>query len=308
MNRIALQVLSWLAGVVAVGGIVWYYGPSSLADLLRGLGWGGLFVWVSLTVSARIFLAETAVQPLLALGYRLKRSDAFWIGWVRTFGNQIMPLSGVAAFAHLVRQRLTISWSELAALAAPQFVLALAALGVVGLSATVVNFGRLQSTAVALGAMYLAVFGIALSISNGTAWLIESLPKSLVVRVASTADSLRRLASQPGLVLRLVVFHGVTILFRGGRIWVLFAAASVSLEWSEMLLLLAIAESTMLLNITPGGLGVREGAILGGAALIGVPADTAAGVAVADRLLLVAMTVLFTPPAVYLLRSGQRKV
>ena len=37
-------------------------------------------------------------------------------------------------------------------------------------------------------------------------------------------------------------------------------------------------------------------------ALAGVPADTAAGIAVADRFLIIAITALLTPPAVLVLR------
>lgn len=307
MNRAALQIISWCIGVTAVIGIVWSFGPDGLADTLRGLGWGGLFAWLGLTILARLMLAETAVLPLATLGFRLRRSDAFWIGCIRTFANQILPLSGIAAFAHIIRRRVSISWSELAALASPQFVLALAALGIVGLLAVLANIALLQSTALALGALYTAVLVLALSISNGAAWVIDSMPEGLSSKAASTADALRKLSAHPWLVFRLILYHCIAIICRGGRIWILFAAAGISLNGSETLLLLAIAESTMLLNITPGALGVREGAILGGAALIGVPIETAAGVAIVDRLLLVAMTVLLTPPAVAVLKSGYRE-
>ena len=307
MSRAALQVGSWCVGVAAVIGIVWHFGPAGLADTLKGLGWGGLFAWLGLTVLARIMLAETAVLPLGALGFRLGRSDAFWMGWIRTFANQILPLSGIAAFAQFLRLRVNISWSELAALASPQFVLAVAALGIVGLVAVLANVALLQSKALALGALYAAVLVVALSVSNGAAWLIDSLPRRLSSMAASTADALRKLSTQSWLVSRLVLYHCVAIICRGGRIWILFAASGITLDVPETLLLLAIAESTMLLNITPGGLGIREGAILGGAALIGAPIETAAGVAIVDRLFLIAMTVLLTPPAVAVLKSGNRE-
>lgn len=304
MSRNVLQIVSWSIGIAVIAALVWYYGPATLADTLNGLGFMSLAGWIGVTVLARLLLAETAVSPLMVLGFPLRRPDAFWIGCVRTFSNQLLPLSGIAAFAHILRRRVKISWSELAALAAPQFVLALAALGIVGLAAVFANMALLQAAALAVGALYAAVFVIALSVSTGAAWLIDILPERLSSKLASTAAALRTLATHPGLVPRLIFYHAAAIVCRGGRIWILFAAAGVTVNWSEMLLMLAIAESTMLLNITPGGLGVREGAILGGAALIGVPIETAAGIAVADRLLLVGLTVLLTPPAIAILKTG----
>lgn len=306
MRRRVIQFVSWLAGIGGFVGIVWYFGPESLGHTLAGLGAAGIFGWVLLTLLARLLLVETAVLPLDVLGFRLGRAEAFWIGCLRTFANQIVPLTGVAAFAQLIRRRLRISWSELAALAAPQFVLALAALGLVGMIATAANISQLGSVSFPLGALYIAVFVIAISVSTGAAWIIESMPSSLASRAANTATALRKMTAHSGLVAKLLMFHGVTIIFRGGRIWILFAAAGTSLDWSQMLLLLAIAESTMLLNITPGGLGVREGAILGGAALVGVPTDVAAGIAITDRIFLIAITVLLTPPALVFLKSEDR--
>ncbi|NNC55529.1 MAG: hypothetical protein HKO07_07395 [Pseudomonadales bacterium] len=95
----------------------------------------GVVVWSTLTITARIFLARTTVEPMIALGHPFSLSDAFWTGWIRTFANQVVPMSGIAAYAKVLRDKTHISWSELAALAAPQYVLAAAALGVVGLIA-----------------------------------------------------------------------------------------------------------------------------------------------------------------------------
>ena len=95
-------------------------------------------------------------------------------------------------------------------------------------------------------------------------------------------------------------------MLRGSRIWFLFAAADVSLAWNEFVLLLAIAESALLVNLTPGNLGVREGAILGGAGLIHVPAGIAASVALIDRLFMIALTTLLAAPAFAILRKPQQ--
>ena len=104
------------------------------------------------------------------------------------------------------------------------------------------------------------------------------------------------------MILKLFLFHVAAGLLRGGRIWFPFAAAGISLDWAELLLVLAIAESALLLNVTPGGLGIREGDVLGGAALLGIEAPIAASVALIDRLFMLAITTLLAAPAFVVLR------
>jgi len=296
------KLTSWLTGVGSVIAITWYFRPAGFADTIIALGWKGLVGWAWLTLVARFLIAETTVAPLAALGFSMPRLDAFWIGWIRTFANQILPLGGVAAYAQIVRERIQISWSELAALAAPQYVLAGAALGIVGLAAIAMNFDALQSMAHLLAAAYLVVVTVAIAAASGAAWFIELLPRTLSMRAIRTADALRKLTNHPGLVAKMVAYHGMAILLRGARLWILFSGAGVTLDWQEMLLVLVISESSMLVNVTPGGLGIREGFVLSGSALLGIPAPIAASVAIIDRLFVISITTLLTAPAFVLLR------
>jgi uncharacterized membrane protein YbhN (UPF0104 family) len=307
VRRSLIKLTSWLAGVGGVIAIIWYFRPAGFADTIIALGWKGLVGWAWLTLVARFLIAETTVAPLVALGYGMPRLDAFWIGWLRTFANQILPLGGVAAYAQIVRERTQISWSELAALAAPQFVLAGAALGIVGLAAIATNFDVLQSMAPVLAAAYLVVVSVAIATASGAAWFIELLPGTLPMRATRTAVSLRKLTNHPGLVAKMVTFHGVAILLRGARLWILFSGAGVTLDWQEMLLVLVISESSMLVNITPGGLGIREGFLLSGSALLGISAPIAASVAIIDRLFVVSITTLLAGPAFVVLRDKRSK-
>jgi len=60
----------------------------------------------------------------------------------RTLTQRKVQNLRLAAYAQIVRKRIQMSWSELAALAASQFVLAAAALGIVGLFAPAIAFLR----------------------------------------------------------------------------------------------------------------------------------------------------------------------
>ena len=301
MSRRASRAIAWLVGIAAVIAIVGYFRPPNFLATLSAIGFSGVASWVALTLFARLLLAETTVEPLEALGYTLKRSDAFWIGWVRTFANQVLPLSGIAAYAQALRSRTGISWSELAAMATPQYILAATALGLLGTVAVLLNRELIPAMALTLGAVFTAVIVVSFAVASGAGWILGLLPKALSARVQDTSAALTRLAAHPFLVPRLVLWHGLVILLRGGRLWILFAAAGVSLDWQQMLLLIAIAEASFLVQLTPGGLGFREGVLLGAAALIGIDMPVAAGVAVIDRLFMIAIIGLMTAPAIAIL-------
>jgi len=266
------------------------------------LGIAGIAGWVILTILARVCANEATVVPLAALGFRLSRPDAFWISWIRTFANQIAPIIGAAAYVQLIRRHTGIPWSQVAALGQPQILLVAAAIGIVGLLAMAVNYSLLGTSALGLAALYTAIVTFSLAFATGAHWLLESLPKGAAARVMGTSDALRTMARSPRLITRLLAVHVCAVILRGAKLWFLFAAAGVPLGWAELLLLVAITESSLLLNITPGALGVREGAILAGAGLLHIPAATASSVALIDRLFMAAITTLLAAPAFAVLR------
>lgn len=306
MSEAGRKLISWVVGIVGVIAIIVYFRPPDFAGVLQSIGVYGVIAWCVLTLLARLCLLRTSVEPVRLFGYELTVSDAFWIGWVRTFANQILPLSGVVAYAKALRLRTGISWSELAAMATPQFVLAAAALGVIGVVAVAINADALSAKAYWIGSAYLAIVVIALLITRGAAPFIDRLPAALSNRARDVTGALRKLASKPGLVSRLVAYHALVILLRGARLWVLFSAAGITLEWQQLLLVLIVAESSFLFQLTPGGLGVREAAVLGGAALAGIAPEIAAGVALIDRLFMIAITVFFAVPAMMILAPSQQ--
>jgi uncharacterized membrane protein YbhN (UPF0104 family) len=254
-------------------------------------------------IVARVLHAETTAAPLRAMGYAMRLADAFWIGAIRTFAHQVFPTAGVVAYAQALRVTTRASWSELAMLAAPQYVLVVAALGLVGLLATACNINLLQHATAGFALAFAAMVVASLMLTTGAPQLIGLLPKRMADRLDQTSAALRKFIDRPGLVSRVVTFHALAIVLRGSRIWVLFAAVAVNLDWREALLLIAVAESSILILVTPGGLGVREGAILAGAVLVGVAPEMAATVALVDRVLTIGLTVLLMPPAIAVINA-----
>ena len=302
LKKTLVTITSWSVGIIGVIAIFWYYQPRNFTGTLAAIGAHGIAGWVALTLVARVCASETTVRPLNALGYHMTRPDSYWISWIRTFVNQLWPIAGAAAYIHLVRRRTGISWSHVAALGQPQLLLVAAAIGIVGVLATVANLGRHGAALYGLGLMYLVLVVLALAFASGAHWLVESLPKALANRAVGTSEALRTIAKHPTLIAEMSMLHAAAALLRGARLWILFHAAGVSLNWAEALLVIAIAESSLLFSITPGALGFREGAVLGGAALVGVPAPVASSVALIDRLFMLAITTLLAAPAYVILR------
>ena len=303
MQKNTRNILSWLAGLGGLIVLFWYFRPTELLPAIRSIGISGVLAWVIITLIARVLHAATTTAPLRAMGHVMRLADAFWIGWIRTFAHQVFPTAGVVAYAHALRVTTSASWPELAMLAAPQYVLVVAALGLVGLLATVCNIELLQHAFAGLAFAYAAMVVISLVITRGAPRLLGLLPKRMANRLDQASAALGKFIDQPGLVSRVITYHALAIVMRGSRIWVLFAAVGVNLDWREALLLIAVAESSILILITPGGLGVREGAILAGALLVGVAPEVAATVALVDRILTIGITVLLTPPAIGIINS-----
>jgi hypothetical protein len=191
-------------------------------------------------------------------------------------------------------------------LAAPQYVLVVAALGLVGLLATACNFDLLQHAAVGFVFAFAAMVVASLMLTRGAPQLIGLLPKRMADRLDQTSAALREFIHRPGLVSRVIIWHALAIVLRGSRIWVLFAAVAVNLDWREALLLIAVAEASILILVTPGGLGVREGAIVAGALLVGVAPEVAATVALIDRILTIGITTLLMPPAIAIINARKK--
>ncbi len=303
MQKNTRNVLSWLAGLGGLVVLLWYFRPADVLAAIQSVGIPGVLAWTVIMIIARVLHAETTAAPLRAMGYAMRLADAFWIGAIRTFAHQVFPTAGVVAYAQALRVTTRASWSELAMLAAPQYVLVVAALGLVGLLATACNINLLQHAAAGFAFAFAAMVVASLMLTRGAPQLIGLLPKRMADRLDQTSAALREFIDRPGLVSRVVTFHALAIVLRGSRIWVLFAAVAVNLDWREALLLIAVAESSILILVTPGGLGVREGAILAGAVLVGVAPEVAATVALVDRILTIGLTALLMPPAIAVINA-----
>ncbi len=307
MLKRSLKILSWIVGFGILIMLFIWIDSDELSRIFTMIGYVGVLVWLIFTLLARLLYTEVTVLPLSVFNAKIDRFDVFWINWVRTFANQILPLSGLAIYAKVIKNRTGISWSELSALATPQFFISALAVGLLGCLASLVVFG-LERSGLVLCTLFACVSIFSLALIIRTATVMRALPKSLSSRLMNSAEAFDKISSRPQLILLLLVCYFGIVLLRVGRLWLLFKLSGLQLEWQTVLILGVIAESTLLIQLTPGGIGLREGSIFAGAVLLGVDSNIAASVAIIDRLLVIVMTVIFVLPSCYFLWKGQAKV
>lgn len=305
MVRKSISVLAWVIGVLGLALVIVIFRPPDFESDLRLLGIMGAAGWVFMTVVARLVLIEATVRPINTLGYHFERHDAFWIGWVRTFANQFVPFSGTGLYIREIVRKTNISWSEVTSMATPQVFLVIGALGLVGSVSVFAGSAYLGKLAIPVAAVYLGCCAVAFIGTHRIEWFAALVPTRLSSWVDLSVASFRKLAANHLLVSQIVALNCAAILIRGCRIWLLFHLMRVELDWQQVLLIVMIAESATILQLTPTGLGLREGAIVGASALVGVSPTDGARIALIDRLFMIALTTLLILPALAILRRSR---
>lgn len=299
--RANLSRLSWCLGAAVIVAIGAYSGAAELLAALSRVHIYEILIWVLSTIAMRAVLISSLTLPLRALGHSVPKLEVFCLGWARSFCNQILPLSGLAYYSVFLHRR-GLSLGEVAALSSPQFILAAFSVGVAGfVTAIWCHMGPHESPLALVAPFGVIMLASHISFFYSDAWLIR-LPDTIRERIRTAYDALQRFRNF-GLVRSLILIHLTAILLRAIRLFVLFAAISPDWTFSSVLLLSCLGEIVLLLQLTPGGIGIREGAIVAGAIMMNLDAGTAAAVAVIDRALMVGIVCLAAPWAFWQLNG-----
>lgn len=191
--------------------------------------------------------------------------------------------------------------AQVAALGSPQFLVAGLSAGLVGSVATISQLSDLGYASLALLASFGLVAAVSLILVRHFATFLSRMPAAIACRLDAATQAIDRISSQPGLITKLTFLYVIAVLFRAVRLFVLFEVLQSELDFLVVLLLTAIGEIALLFQITPGGLGVREGTLLAAGTLLGIDMDLVATVAVLDRVLTMITVSLGAPLAFWAL-------
>lgn len=301
MNRWKIGVVAaFVLGLALVAGSIWYVGPQGLLRSVERVGAPGflLYVGYNLLVFLPLGWAWWTVAP--GSGTGSGRILLFpWARLVRESAADVLPFSQVGGLFVGVRTvqqygvcepiAVASQIADLTAEMASQLVYTL--FGVAMLLAILshaTDAGRLLWTAVlalVLGAGTLLAFialqgrGLDLVGRLASRWLKDTRERADAVKT-----TLRRIYTQPLRLTGGVALHGAAWVLSGAGSWLALSFMDVHIAlWKVLTLESLMAAVKSVAFMTPGALGLQEGAYVLVAPLFGLPPESALSVSLLRR-------------------------
>lgn len=263
------HLLSVLILLVTVGGIVWYL--SSKSNLLHSLTKVSFFHLGSLVVLRMLFLTMNGLfLEAFASKFQvhLKAIEWFGLSVVTTMGNYLTPLSGgLIARAAYLKSRHRFPYAQFVTIVTSNYLLTFWITGVVGMASLTTFIGMEQFSWLVL-LLFMSVAG-----AISTSFILPSVRLPWDNRLARTINASLEgwmLVKQDiDLILKLGTYTILNILFSSLSFWVAFRALGSQVSFVTALLVGLLASFSILVNLTPGNLGIHEAVISLSAGLLG---------------------------------------
>lgn len=247
--------------------------------------------WVALVivVAGVVAIAMQSLQFKAAVAihrYTIPMKESVPLTATNTMANYYLPARGGmvvrAAYMKRVHQFPLPEYAALSVLLTVWSILVAALLGILGLAAIYGSNGT-ASTRVLIG-----LSGVGVAAVGATALAVGVSTKIPTAgRFAEVASGFRSgislwFKSKP----RLIKFIAYTVLLFAAqalRLWFSFKAIGVHVDIGSMLVIQAMAAVAFVLALTPGNIGIKEGAIVLGAGVLGIDPDLALLASLIDR-------------------------
>jgi uncharacterized membrane protein YbhN (UPF0104 family) len=271
-NKKQRQLLSVIVLVAVVVGIGLYLKAND--ELL--LSWSNIsLVAVFWLIISRLFFVAVNGLFLQAFTnkFNIKLGPKEWFGLaiVTAMGNYITPFSGgVAIRAVYLKHRYAFPYAQFAILFASNYLIVFWVIGVVGL-VTLLIF--IDSSLMNWQITFLFLM-VTLAISVLIVLPTIKLPWNYrLVRVLNTSlEGWSSIKNDWFLLSKLVIYTLINILLNGVSFWIAYRALGFSVSFAVALLVGLLAVFSILLNITPGNLGIQEAVVSLSSAMLGVGA------------------------------------
>jgi uncharacterized protein (TIRG00374 family) len=250
-----------------------------------------------------LILASVIINGLINVNlYRgleifLTHNEGIGLGVINTLANQLPFAGGLIAKGVYLKQRHALAYTSFLSATGALYVCFVVANGFVGLIVLAfLTFVQGTNTAILLYLSFLGMVG-----SFVLLWIpdhvIDFLPADWEQRFIQMIEGWRMLSRDFLLVGGLVGLQIIATFVSAGRFWIAFHALSQDVTYAQCLLFSSATVLTRLVNIAPGGLGVREGIVAGVASLLGFDAGVSAVAVGIDRL--VATSVIIVLGTIY---------
>ncbi len=277
MKRLA----RWFVLLVLVVLAVWYLGRhGEMARALRRIAWPYLLVVAGLNLANKLLMAMQFRELCRAFGAELTFQEWFGLSVCNTMYNHLAPgHAGAAVRALYLKKAHRLPLAHFGAIVAGGNVLALIAAGLTGLLAGAVLLVSGAPGAARMLAVLTALLGITLAGAVGLAVgtrLVGLVPVEAVRRhLERASEGLRLYPRHMGMVGRVIGLRAVQVGTGGLGLFVCGRAVGLPISAPQAIVLHCLGAFSVLLPITPAGLGVREGIVTGGASLLGLPMELA---------------------------------
>jgi uncharacterized membrane protein YbhN (UPF0104 family) len=218
-------------------------------------------------VTNGLFLREFASK----FGVRLVLKEWFGLSAVTTMGNYITPFSGgLIARAAYLKYRYAFPYAQFATVLASSYLVMFWVVGVVGVL-TLVTFA---GTAPLFWQMVPLFAAVVMAISALVVLPPVELPwNNRLTRIINTSLEGWALVKNDRLLLtRLVVYTLINVLLNGLSFWMAYKLLGSPISFATALLVSLLAVFSILINVTPGNLGIQEAVISLSSGLLGAGA------------------------------------
>lgn len=201
-------------------------------------------------------------------GIQLNLMEWFGLAIVTTMGNYITPFSGgMVARATYLKYRYAFPYAQFATLLASNYLVTFWVIGVVGLVSLLI----FVDTAQFYWQVILFFLTITITISILALLPTIKLPwNHRMARVLNTSLEGWALVKNDSLLLaRLVAYTLANISLNGFSFWVAYRALGFPVSFAPALLIGLLAVFSILINVTPGNLGIQESVISLSSGLLG---------------------------------------
>ena len=262
------------------------------------------FVLGQLVLLISLFLALNGILGTLiyrASGASIGFLEGIGLGVVGSLANLLPFAGGIVSRAVYLRWRYKLTYGSFFGATAALYIIFISANGALALISLIVLIGLSSYEAHSLWLLFSLFTAMAMSILVIFFPLEKILPKQWKKFEKQLLDGWMVLRQQPKVTLLIVGLQIVGVFLFAGRYWIAFHALSQNVSYIQCLLFSSATVLTQLVNIAPGGFGVREGLVAGVATVLGFDPGISAIAVGLDRLVATTVIVFSGMLSTYLL-------
>lgn len=203
-------------------------------------------------------------------GVWLRWREWFGLAAVTAMGNYLAPLGGMTARAAYLKHRYEFPYSHFLAVLAAHYLISFAVISVVGIIAVLSLAGETPWPVLLFFLAALATLALASVLPA----MSDRLPFKLPQIVQSARDGFELIRQDKSLWGKTTLLTLGSVAARGVLYFTAFAAVGFAVPFTIALLVCLLTSFTLLVNITPGNLGVREAVVGLAAAVLGAGVES----------------------------------